>query len=137
MTPSKTFKQKLAHIIFDYDTVPAKMFDLVLIAAIILSVFVVMLDSVPGIHAVYGEFFYGLEWFFTILFTVEYGMRMYVASNRLRYATSFFGIIDLLSILPTYFSVFFSRHAIPSCYQVFQGAENFQAAQTCQVCQGR
>ena len=107
MTPSKTFKQKLAHIIFDYDTVPAKMFDLVLIAAIILSVVVVMLDSVPGINAVYGEFFYSLEWFFTILFTVEYGMRMYVASNRLRYATSFFGIIDLLSILPTYFSVFF------------------------------
>lgn len=107
MTPSRTFKEKLAHIIFDYDTVPAKMFDLFLIAAIILSVIVVMLDSVPGIHEVYGGFFYGLEWFFTVLFTVEYGMRLYVASNKPRYVRSFFGIIDLLSILPTYFSVLF------------------------------
>lgn len=107
MTPSKTFKQKLAHIIFDYDTIPARMFDFFLIAAIILSVVVVMLDSVSAIHAVYGNFFYGLEWFFTVLFTLEYGMRLYVASNRVRYVTSFFGIIDLLSILPTYFSIFF------------------------------
>ena len=107
MAPSKTFKEKLAHIIFEYDTIPARLFDLFLIAAIIVSVFVVMLDSVSGIHAVYGGFFYALEWFFTILFTVEYGMRLYVASNRPRYIRSFFGIIDLLSILPTYFSIFF------------------------------
>ncbi|MCG8344852.1 MAG: ion transporter [Chlorobiales bacterium] len=107
MTPQRTFKQKLAHIIFDYNTVPSKLFDLILIGAIVLSVIVVMLDSVPDIHAVYGDFFYGLEWFFTILFTVEYGLRLYVASSRIRYVRSFFGIIDLLSILPTYFSIFF------------------------------
>ncbi len=107
MPPSERFKQKLAHIIFDYNTVPSKMFDLFLIAAIVISVIVVMLDSVSGIHAVYGDFFYVLEWFFTVIFTVEYGMRLYVATNRMRYARSFFGIIDLLSILPTYFSIFF------------------------------
>lgn len=107
MTPRRTFKETLAHIIFDYNTVPAKLFDLFLIGAIVLSVIIVMLDSVPGIHSVYGGIFYGLEWFFTILFTIEYGLRIYVASRKLRYMRSFFGIIDLLSILPTYFSLFF------------------------------
>ncbi len=107
MTSSKTFKERLAHIIFDYDTVPARLFDLTLIAAIIISVVVVMLDSVSGIHAQYGKLFYILEWCFTILFTIEYGMRLYVASNKPKYIRSFFGIIDLLSILPTYFSIFF------------------------------
>ncbi len=107
MTSRTAFKQRLAHIIFDYDTVPAKLFDLLLIAAILMSVLTVMLDSVAGIHSAYGHILYRLEWGFTILFTVEYLMRQYVASNRLRYTTSFFGVIDLLSILPSYFSIFF------------------------------
>ncbi|ACF45310.1 MAG: ion transporter [Prosthecochloris sp.] len=107
MTPRTTFKQRLAHIIFDYDTFSARLFDLLLIAAILMSVLIVMLDSVAGIHSAYGDVFYVLEWTFTILFTVEYFMRQYVAKDRLRYTTSFFGVIDLLSILPTYFSIFF------------------------------
>ncbi|WP_232319789.1 ion transporter [Prosthecochloris sp. HL-130-GSB] len=107
MIVSKSFKEKLAHIIFDYDTLPSRLFDLLLIAAIVISVVVVMLDSVASIHAVYGGFFYVLEWCFTVIFTIEYAMRLYVASSRWRYVRSTFGIIDLLSILPTYFSLLF------------------------------
>lgn len=102
-----TLKEKLGHIIFDYNTLPARLFDLGLIAFIILSVVIVMLDSVASIHAAYGGLFYVLEWGFTLIFTVEYLMRVYVASNRFRYMRSAFGIIDLLSVLPTYFSLFF------------------------------
>jgi len=107
MKKQGTLKETLQHIIFDYNTVPAKMFDLVLIAAIILSVTVVMFDSVGWIHEEYGGLLYGFEWFFTVLFTVEYVLRLYASAPRLKYATSFYGIIDFLAILPTYFSLFF------------------------------
>jgi len=107
MTPKTSLRQRLHHIIFDYDTLPAKAFDLVLILAILLSVTVVMLDTVGGIHSIHGELLYGLEWFFTILFTIEYFIRLYASKSRIRYAVSFYGIIDLLAILPTYFSIFF------------------------------
>jgi len=106
MDYKSSFRLKVRHIIFDYNTVPARMFDLALIAAIVLSVLVVMLDSVQSLRADYGGLFYTLEWFFTILFSIEYAMRLYAAESRVRYASSFFGIIDLLSILPTYFSLF-------------------------------
>ncbi|ANT64042.1 MULTISPECIES: ion transporter [Prosthecochloris] len=102
-----SFRLKVRHIIFDYNTFPARLFDLVLIGAIVLSVLVVMLDSVQSLHADYGRLFYILEWFFTVLFSIEYVMRLYAAESRVRYARSIFGIIDLLAILPTYFSLFF------------------------------
>jgi len=107
MTLKKSLRQKLHHIIFDYDTLPSRSFDLVLIVAIILSVTVVMLDTVRSIHDTYGLILYGLEWFFTILFTIEYFLRLYATESRGRYAFSFYGIIDLLAILPTWFSIFF------------------------------
>jgi voltage-gated potassium channel len=106
MTPKKSLRQQLHHIIFDYDTLPAKAFDLLLIAAIIMSVTVVMLDTVRSIHDAFGPLLYGIEWFFTILFTIEYGIRLYATATRKRYFFSFYGIIDLLAILPTYFSIF-------------------------------
>ncbi|HHE31990.1 MAG TPA: ion transporter [Chlorobaculum parvum] len=106
MTSGKNLRQRLHYIIFDYDTIPAKAFDLVLIVAILLSVTVVMLDTVRGIHTAYGEALYLLEWFFTILFTVEYLLRIYASDSGRRYIFSFYGIIDFLSILPTYFSIF-------------------------------
>ncbi|MCF8217092.1 MAG: ion transporter [Chlorobium sp.] len=106
MAEKRTFKDVARHIIFDSNTVPSKLFDLALIGAITLSVLVVMLDSVEPFHRAYGMAFVMLEWGFTLIFTIEYLLRLYVASSRLRYARSFFGIIDLLAILPTYFSVF-------------------------------
>ena len=92
-------------IIHRHDTPPSRNFDLVLIAAIAGSVLVVMADSAPTFHARHSGWLYPLEWAFTLLFTVEYVVRLMVVRRPLRYALSVWGIIDLLSILPTYLSV--------------------------------
>ncbi|WP_201583712.1 ion transporter [Psychrobacter jeotgali] len=96
------------HIIIEgTDTRWGKLFDIVLLIAILASVAVVMLDSVLYMRLQFGTFFYYAEWFFTILFTIEYALRLFSAPNRLRYAFSFFGVVDLLSVLPSYLSLFF------------------------------
>ena len=94
-------------IIYRHDTPPSRNFDLLLIVAIVASVSVVMLDSVAEIHAEHAGLLYGIEWGFTLLFTLEYAMRLAVVKRPLRYAFSMWGIIDLLSILPTYLSLGF------------------------------
>lgn len=94
-------------IIFDHQSKPARNFDIILIVAILLSVAVVILDSEAGLQARWSDVFYTLEWGFTLLFTAEYLARLLLVRRPLRYATSFFGIIDLLSILPTYLSLLF------------------------------
>ena len=99
------WRNTLYTVIFKADTPAGKIFDEVLILTIFLSVTVVMLDSVREITAVYGGLFYSLEWIFTILFTVEYFLRLICVGRPIRYATSFFGIIDLMAILPTYLSL--------------------------------
>lgn len=96
------FQEKVYEVIFGYESRAGKVFDVVLIVAIFASVLAVMLDSVPAINALYHSQLYFLEWMFTLLFTVEYGLRLYSAKSRKGYAFSFFGIIDLISILPTY-----------------------------------
>lgn len=93
-------------IIFRHDPGAPRRFDLLLIGAIIASVVVVILDSEAGLHARWGRWFYVAEWAFTLLFTLEYAVRLAVVRNPLRYALSFYGIVDLLSILPTYLSLF-------------------------------
>ncbi len=70
------------------------------------SVVVVILETVPVLHTKYFDWFYAVEWFFTIVFTIEYLLRLYVVRSPLRYATSTLGLIDLISILPTYISLF-------------------------------
>ncbi len=93
------------HVIIDgTDTPMGKLFDVALLVAVLASVLVVMLDSVLLIHMQYETLLNYLEWFFTLLFTIEYGLRLFSAPNRLRYFFSFYGIVDLLSILPTYIS---------------------------------
>ena len=82
------------------------MFDVILIGAIILSVIVVVVDSVNIYQQKYGDFLFAAEWFFTILFSIEYVLRLISVRRPWRYALSFFGIIDILSILPTYLSLF-------------------------------
>jgi voltage-gated potassium channel len=82
------------------------LFDLLLIAAILASVVVVILDSVQSIAARHGTLFDILEWGFTLLFTAEYLMRLLCVRRPLRYATSFLGIVDLLAVLPTYLAFF-------------------------------
>ena len=99
-------RRKILHeIIFEADTTAGKLFNLFLIISIALSVIVVMLDSVISIHAVIGDLLYYIEWFFTILFTIEYILRLISIGRPLRYAGSFFGVVDLMAILPTYLSL--------------------------------
>jgi voltage-gated potassium channel len=101
-------REKLFTIIFGSDTPAGKAFDLFLIVMIVLSVIAVMLDTVARIHDRYGELLYIAEWFFTIIFTIEYLVRLWVVKSPRRYATSFFGLVDLLSIVPTYLSLIFT-----------------------------
>ena len=96
----------LHEVIFEADTPAGKWFDVLLILAILTSVVMVMLDSVVTIQKSYGRFLLAGEWFFTILFTIEYILRLLSVGRPMAYATSFFGVVDLLAILPTYLSIF-------------------------------
>jgi voltage-gated potassium channel len=98
-------RQRLHRIIFGTDTFAGRLFDIALIVFIIGSILVVMLDSVHSIHSKYTNLLKFLEWFFTIIFTIEYLTRLYVVQSPKKYALSFFGIIDLISIIPTYLSL--------------------------------
>ncbi|MCA9839079.1 MAG: ion transporter [Trueperaceae bacterium] len=102
----KSFKTRLGNIIFEHDTAAAKLFDVVLLWAIVLSVVLVMLESVASFRLRYGGPLRGLEWLFTALFTLEYLLRLYTAYNRAKYIRSFYGVVDLLAILPSYLSLF-------------------------------
>jgi len=98
-------RSKLHEIIFEADTPTGKLFDIGLIVSIVFSVVIVMLDSVKPINLRYGDIFFKLEWFFTVLFTIEYVLRIYCVRKPLSYVTSFYGIVDLLAIAPTYLSL--------------------------------
>jgi voltage-gated potassium channel len=100
-------RQTLYDIIFGFESKAGRLFDLVLIYAILISVLAVMLDSVQSISEPYGTKLLAIEWFFTILFTIEYGLRIYSSPNPWAYVRSFYGIVDLLSIIPTYLTFFF------------------------------
>ena len=99
-------RKRVHEIIFEADTPLGKAFDVALLFAIILSVLAVMLDSVSEYKENFGEILQTLEWIFTILFTLEYVMRLMAVGRPMKYAKSFFGIIDLMAILPTYLSLF-------------------------------
>ena len=103
--PDSRWRSRLHEIIFEADTPAGKSFDIVLITAVILSVIVVILDSVKSYQEKYGIYLYAAEWTFTILFSIEYLLRLISVRKPWRYALSFFGIIDILSIVPTYASL--------------------------------
>ncbi|ABM00318.1 ion transporter [Shewanella amazonensis] len=100
-------KKKLRIIIFGTDTPAGRWFDLALILCIIASVTLVLLDTVSSINARWGGLIHVLEWIFTVIFTLEYGIRIYCSAHRWQYAHSFYGIVDLLSVLPSYLALFF------------------------------
>jgi len=100
-------REQLYVVIFESDTRAGRIFDLALICCILLSVMLVMLDSIPGVHDQWGAWLLGGELLITVLFSVEYGLRLYSARRPGRYAVSFFGVVDLLSIVPGYASLFF------------------------------
>ncbi len=101
-----TVKERLYRIIFRSDTPPGRTFDVWLLIVILLSVVLVMLDTMVIIHARWGTVLRVGEWIITILFLIEYFIRIWVFPRPMRYVTSFYGIVDLLAILPTFLSVF-------------------------------
>ncbi len=104
---SQRFRERLHEIIFGADTPAGKAFDVALMVLIIASVFAVVLESVNWIHDEYGTWLRAFEWVITISFTIEYLLRLYCVDKPWRYARSFYGIVDLLAILPTYLSLLF------------------------------
>lgn len=100
------WRAKAQEIIFESDTRAGKAFDIGLILAIMVSVAVVMMESVETLEARFGPFLRAAEWAFTGLFTIEYVLRLLCVSRPMRYARSFFGVVDLVAVLPTYLSIF-------------------------------
>jgi voltage-gated potassium channel len=103
--PATGWRLRMYIVIFEADTRAGRLFDLLLIALIIASVAVVVLDSIAGVHEKYAALFTPLEWAFTLAFSAEYIARLVCVRHPLRYARSAFGIIDLLAVLPTYLAV--------------------------------
>jgi voltage-gated potassium channel len=99
------WQARLHEIIFEADTPAGKAFDIALLVCIVGSIAVVFLSSVQSIQARYGGILLVAEWFFTLLFSVEYILRLSCVGRPLLYARSFFGIVDLLAVLPTYVSL--------------------------------
>jgi voltage-gated potassium channel len=102
---SDQLRRRLHTIIFEADTPMGRMFDIILLGAILLSVVVVILESVEALGQRYGYWFHVVEWMLTILFTIEYALRLYSIRKPWVYAKSFFGVVDLISILPAYLSL--------------------------------
>ena len=98
-------REKIYIIIFRTNTQPGKSFDVLLLVMILLSVGVVVVESVQPWYNAHPGFFLSAEWFFTSIFTIEYLLRIYSHPKPLKYMTSFLGIIDLVAILPTYFGL--------------------------------
>lgn len=103
---SSTFRARVHEVIFEADTPTGKVFDISLLILIVLSIIMVMLESIDSLQDKYGNFFVIVEWILTIVFTLEYVLRLYAVFKPWKYATSFFGIIDLLAILPSYLAAF-------------------------------
>lgn len=105
--PESAWRSRLHEIVFESETTAGRAFDIIVICCIVLSVTVVILESVQSIQAVYGKILNAAEWSFTVVFTAEYILRLISVKKPLRYALSFYGLVDLSAILPTYLSVIF------------------------------
>lgn len=106
--PARGWRRTVHEIIFESDTPTSKWFDILLIVAVLLNVLVIMLDSVRELQEQHGSLLYATAWFFTILFTLEYLLRLACVVNPLQYALSFFGIVDFLAIFPAYLGLLFT-----------------------------
>ena len=105
--PERGWRRRLFRVVFESDTRAGRIFDTIVIVAIVLSIAAVMADSVEGVKSRHGPVLDAIEWMFTILFTIEYLARLACVERPLRYARSFFGIVDLAAVLPTYLAFFF------------------------------
>jgi voltage-gated potassium channel len=105
--PRGGWRLKLFRIVFESDTPAGRLFDAIVIVAILASVVAVIADSIASVSTRHGGALDGIEWFFTVLFTIEYLARLACIERPLRYARSFFGLVDLAAVLPTYLAIFF------------------------------
>ena len=103
---TNTWRFRLHEVIFESNTSAGKAFDICLLISILASIAVVMLDSVASLHSRYGRIFFIIEWVFTILFTIEYLLRLVSVKRPLLYVFGFLGLVDLLAIMPMYLSIF-------------------------------
>lgn len=103
--PHNKTRRRLHEIIFESDTKAGRNFDVALLWAILLSVLLVLLESIPELQADYGRIIYTGEWLFTLLFTLELGLRLFAVERPLKYLFSFYGMVDLLAVIPTYLSL--------------------------------
>ena len=131
---NNSLKNKLYKIIFESDTPAGKGFDLLLIVSILFSVIVVLLDSVQNYNNLYGKTLYIMEWFFTILFTIEYFIRIYCIGKPILYIKSFYGIIDFLSIIPTYISIFLPASRYLSVIRILRVLRIFRILKLENIC---
>lgn len=115
-----SFREKWREIIFGHHTKEGKAFDIILLWAILLSILAVILESVSEIRLKYGIILTALEWIFTILFTIEYILRIIISKRPLKYIISFYGIVDLLSTIPTYLAMFFVGPQFLATIRIFR-----------------
>jgi len=106
--PPRAWRDRLYVIVFQTDTLAARRFDQILLLIILASLLVVIIDSVESIHREYAQLFAWIEWGFTLIFALEYGVRLYCSPKPLRYAFSFYGLIDLLAIVPGILAIIYS-----------------------------
>lgn len=129
--PSKaTWKDKLHEIIYEADTPTGKFFDIALLFVIVLSIVLVMLESVHSLNVRYFEIFYLAEWIITIVFTIEYILRLISIRKPWTYVFSFYGIIDLLSTIPTYLVLLFGGHNFFFAIRAFRLLRVFRILKT-------
>jgi voltage-gated potassium channel len=100
------WRENLHTIIFEAETPGGKVFDVLLLSSIVLSLMAIILGSVERVHSAYGDLLIQIEWVFTVLFTIEYVLRIICVKRPSQYVRSFYGIVDLLAVLPTYLAFF-------------------------------
>ncbi|KHJ36905.1 cyclic nucleotide-gated potassium channel [Pedobacter glucosidilyticus] len=113
-------KKRLYNIIFEHDTKAGRAFDIALLWVILFSVVIVIIESIPEVHEAFFKEFYTIEWILTILFSVEYILRIWTSPKPFRYIFSFWGLVDLLSIIPTYFDLFFAGYHYLLTVRIFR-----------------
>ncbi|MCB8814526.1 ion transporter [Desulfosporosinus shakirovi] len=117
---SLSLKEKLFIIIFKADTRAGRAFDIALLWLILISILSIFLESLPSLSKDYLEYLYWIEWVITVLFTIEYIARICIVRSKLKYLKSFFGIIDLLAILPAYLSIFIAGSQFALILRIFR-----------------
>jgi voltage-gated potassium channel len=110
--PAAGWRRRVFNVVFESDTHAGKLFDIILIVVILLSVAAVLADSVASVALRHGTLLTVLEWIFTALFTLEYITRLSCVERPMRYVRSFYGIVDLMAVLPTYLAAFFPEAAL-------------------------